>query len=502
MTAGSGDARRVGDELADGLIQLDPLAAAEWGFPVDTLPVLDPAWWQERRGIFAAALAALEHAAPSGDRDMLRERAEAEVMWIDSGEAYSELHTGMDSTLFRLRYVFDNLPAATEADRERAASVEAALPMTIDGYRRSLEYGRARGNVASRRQVVGTIDALRDWCASGVPAPDAFESVAVYLQDDYLPSSVDGDAVGAERFAVWSRRYSGVVIDHEDYDATLNELEQVLERLGPSRVSADASDLAVVAGEHQHLRWAEQQIDRAIVACHDAGILRETTWPPVVVRALDGGGQQAYYAAATRDGRNPATVWLAGGEGPHYVDYEKPVLFHESVPGHHVEATSQAGAAGLSRYQRLVYMPGHSEGWGLYAEHLADQAGLIDTPHAQAGALGSRALRLASLLIDVGVHTHRSPPAALFADAPPAWIPAVATALLQRVGLDEEVAAWWLTNMIGRPGHRASYAAGEQAWRDLVSRHGDVALAQVHNTALAAGPMGLHQLRSLDLHSL
>jgi uncharacterized protein (DUF885 family) len=177
------------------------------------------------------------------------------------------------------------------------------------------------------------------------------------------------------------------------------------------------------------------------------------------------------------------------------VEYEKAVLFHESIPGHHVEATVQSSAPHLSRFQRHVYIPGHSEGWGLYAEHLAEAMQLIDTPQAIAGCRGSHALRLASLLIDVGLHRGLAPPAFLRADIGASWTQAGAVALLERVGLTASVAEWWFTNMIGRPGHRASYAAGERVWRELASAGGD--LATPRSRPLSLGPMGLELLRRL-----
>jgi uncharacterized protein (DUF885 family) len=257
-------------------------------------------------------------------------------------------------------------------------------------------------------------------------------------------------------------------------------------------------DGLVLTSESEHVQWAEQELARAGAACAVAGVLPRREFPPLAVRTFDGGGQQAYYAAASSDGTSDATVWIAAGDGPHFVDYEKTVLFHESIPGHHVETTLQREATTLSRYQRLVYLPGHSEGWGLYAEHLAEDAGLIDTPNARAGRLGSRALRLASLLVDVGIHTGCRVPQELVRQLGPRWSFASAQELLESVGLERDVAVWWLTNMLGRPAHRASYAAGERAWTELVARHRPRPRADIHAEALGAGPMGLELLRSVE----
>jgi uncharacterized protein (DUF885 family) len=191
-------------------------------------------------------------------------------------------------------------------------------------------------------------------------------------------------------------------------------------------------------------------------------------------------------------------MWWPGGDGPHEVEYAKTVLFHESVPGHHVESSFQRRATGLNRFQRLVYIPGHSEGWGLYAERLAEEAGLIDTPHARLGCRGSQALRLASLLIDIGTHTGIRPPSHVAEHVGPQWSIDGATALAAAQGLTRETASWWVTNMLGRPAHRASYAAGERAWLRARARSATTAEAvgAFHARILSLGPLGLDQLNN------
>ena len=488
--AASLTARDIGDELAERLAELDPLWAAECGLSVATLPRLDPEWWAARRDLFADILRDLE-AGPAGrDADILRERAEAEVLWIDSGEAFSELQAALDGTLFRIRFLFDNLPADTADARDRARAVEAAVPSALAGFRQTLDLARSRGQVASRRQVLATIEAVDEWVADGAPAGAAFAEMADYLRREYLADAADRDAVGRERFDVWARRYTGAVIGETEFESVTADLDETFADLAAIQRDIDAAGPSLVlTTEAEHLAWAEAEVGRAGAACTAAGVLPERSWPSLAVRPFDGNGQQAYYAGAARDGSAGATVWVAAGDGPHYVDYERTVLFHESIPGHHVEATLQSEADQLSRYQQLLYLPAHSEGWGLYAERLAEDAGLIQTPHARSGRLGSRALRLASFLIDVGTHTQQ-------------WSGDRSAALLTRVGLEPHVADWWLTNMIGRPCHRAAYVLGEQVWTDLVRQNTEVPRSVFHDAALSAGPMSLASLRSLSAKEL
>jgi uncharacterized protein (DUF885 family) len=493
------DAASIGGELAADLIAIDPLLGADWGIPPSTLPSFDPDWLAAKRAVFARAAA---RAAAFSDLDarVIRERAETEVAWIDSGEAAAECQAALDSPLFRIRFALDDLPAEAPDDFERVASYLAAVPAALDGLRASL---RIASVLPARRQVLASAEALVEWSedalipSAAVRAPKrlqrdiarntaaaaaAFADMAGFLRSELSHRARASDAVGAERFALWSSRYAGAELGDADAAWAAEELAQVTAARAVLEPEVEASVATIITGEPAFLAWAQDEVARARSATR-----LHTSLPPIAVRLKGADSQQAYYSPATEDGAQPATVWLRGGDGPHYVDYVQTLLFHESIPGHHVEASLQRRAEELSRFRRLVYIPGHSEGWGLYAEGLAVELGLIVSPAARSGALGSRALRLASLIVDVGVHCAGE------------WTFERATALVAAQGLDDDTAQWWVGNMIGRPGHRASYAAGERVWRDA-RRIADASgedRDDFHARVLGLGPMGLDLFRSV-----
>ena len=514
--------RDVGDRLAANLEQLDPLTASEWGATSSDLPAFDPDWFEARAELSRSALAELTEAPDDIDADVIRERATTELDWIASGEAYCELQAALDSPLFRIRHCFDNMPTATTDDWRTIAERLERVPAALRGFTRTLDAFRHAGPRAAASQVEASAAAAASWADSGGGrsvfhelansrpessgtalgeslssaadgAAAAFDDMAAFLRGVYLPSAPEREAVGSERFAIWSRRYAGDVIGRDDYDFAAARLDETMRELEDLRTSAAVSGASpTITGEAEFIRWAEQQLEIARRRLPD---IVTVDVPPIAIRVQPDGA--TYYAPAAEDGSSPATVWVGGGDGPHHVEYDKTVLFHESIPGHHLESSAQRHATHLSRFQRTVYIPAHSEGWGLYAEGLAEEIGLIDTAHARLGCRGSQALRLVSLLVDVGLHTELRPPAGLRELVGETWTVPGATRAIASVGLDNDVASWWIVNMIGRPAHRASYAAGERAMLDArrAATSRNATLPTFHTELLAMGPMGLAQLR-------
>jgi uncharacterized protein (DUF885 family) len=234
--------------LAADLAELDPLTASEWGLVTDQLPEMDPDWWQVRRDLFAGVLRSL---GDDGDAPALAERASAEVAWIDAGEPFAEVRAAMDAPLHRIRFCFDEMPHATVDHWAAIARRMTSVPRAVDGYRRTLGRGGALGINAPRRQVEATADALQAWVAgssvfarlvstapvdlpaalgrdldaAAAAATESFASMARFLRNEYR--SADADAVGPERYELWSRRYAGTSINNSMVEQAQVELATV-----------------------------------------------------------------------------------------------------------------------------------------------------------------------------------------------------------------------------------------------------------------------------------
>lgn len=114
----------------------------------------------------------------------------------------------------------------------------------------------------------------------------------------------------------------------------------------------------------------------------------------------------AYYRPPAADGSRPGAYCLLTTDPGERYRYEYQALtFHESVPGHHLQlATAQK--LDIPRYRRHIdaELCAFNEGWGLYAERLADEIGLYSSGIARLGMLSFAALRACRLVVDTGMH--------------------------------------------------------------------------------------------------
>ena len=113
--------------------------------------------------------------------------------------------------------------------------------------------------------------------------------------------------------------------------------------------------------------------------------------------ALDGSRAGAYYINL----RDPANEWPK---------FTLPTLtYHEGTPGHHWQIAIQQEAGETPFIRRaLMFFSGYTEGWGLYAEQLADEMGMYQNdPFGRVGYLQSMTFRASRLVCDTGLHSKR-----------------------------------------------------------------------------------------------
>ncbi len=81
--------------------------------------------------------------------------------------------------------------------------------------------------------------------------------------------------------------------------------------------------------------------------------------------------------------------------------------FHETFPGHLLQAELQSRQGAIHPLNRALNYTAYSEGWGLYAEQLVDEAGYYEARSVErVGCLQASIWRAARLVVDTGLHWH------------------------------------------------------------------------------------------------
>jgi uncharacterized protein (DUF885 family) len=125
--------------------------------------------------------------------------------------------------------------------------------------------------------------------------------------------------------------------------------------------------------------------------------------PPTIEAGAPGG----YYQPATLDGSQPGAYYINLRDTAEWPRFKLPTLtYHEGLPGHHWQIAIQQEAGELPFFRTaLSFFGAFIEGWGLYAEQLADEMGMYaNDPWGRLGYLQSMTFRASRLVVDTGIH--------------------------------------------------------------------------------------------------
>jgi uncharacterized protein (DUF885 family) len=178
----------------------------------------------------------------------------------------------------------------------------------------------------------------------------------------------------------------------------LSGLDQVFGALRDSAGSmppADAIRAAAVAVRRAEARAAEFFPQPLPPPC------AVTPMPEVVAVS----GAAPHYTPPRLDGGRPGTFWFNTERPTAGTGWDiEVVAFHEAVPGHHLQLSRLQLLTDLPALQRQRSLPVFSEGWGLYAEQLAEEAGLYADDRGLLGSVSTSLMRAARLVVDTGLH--------------------------------------------------------------------------------------------------
>jgi uncharacterized protein (DUF885 family) len=125
-----------------------------------------------------------------------------------------------------------------------------------------------------------------------------------------------------------------------------------------------------------------------------------------VPEAEEAGMAAAYYMPGAIDGSRQGTYYFNTSKPTERHRYAaEDIAFHEAVPGHHFQLTIAMESTDLAPARRVLYDTACAEGWGLYAERLADEMGLYSDDVARMGLFAADSWRASRLVVDTGLHS-------------------------------------------------------------------------------------------------
>jgi uncharacterized protein (DUF885 family) len=258
------------------------------------------------------------------------------------------------------------------------------------------------------------------------------------------------------------------------------------------RAHLDADPANQPASKDALVERASEDIERALaVAPRYFGVLPKA---PCDVRPVEEYKEKdapfAYYYPPSPDGSRPGIYYANGYDLPsRKFTRLATTTYHEAAPGHHFQISLEMENDWLITFRRLgARMVGgaYVEGWGLYAERLADEMGLFRDEAERFGMLDAQAWRAARLVVDTGLHALR-------------WPRQRSIDVLRQAGLSETDAVIETDRYICWPGQALTYKIGQREIArlraELTARDGSAFdLRAFHDAVLGHGSLPLATL--------
>jgi uncharacterized protein (DUF885 family) len=449
----------LADRFVDETVAYDPTLAYESGLPTtahdrfaDRTPAGLAAFERAERRDLAALRQIDVSALPAKSRSIyanLREKLESDLqLRVCRTELWNVNH--FNGWQAAMADVAAAQPVDTAELREQALRRWTGFPGFIAVEIANLEHGLALGYSAPKsvvRRVIGQVDTLTRTAPEASPffspaarAADpafkadwqrllvqrinpALERYRDFLKLNYLPRARDGVAIsdlpnGPACYRAFLRA-----------ETTLDRPPKAVFDLGRRIVAGNASDVAhmgkrlfgttdlqailLAAKSAQGERFGSKEelltfsrafLNRARAQTADSLIPRLPTQDVVVEpeRDFEEAAGVSSHLDIQPDATKPAKYRIQlGNWAEQSLAEAEIVVAHESLPGHHLQIALARELNSSSRLSKLISLPAYQEGWARYAEGLAEEVHMYDTPDA---AILRRVWPARGMVVDPGLH--------------------------------------------------------------------------------------------------
>ena len=539
---------QLADEFFSLMLEADPFAATVLGFHQFDTQIPDvteegQARLRERFASMRDRAAALADAGLDGEDEVSRAMLETmAAQTVDNIDARGVEFAATPFWFGAQAQILTWMPKAELADPEQAAAyLERCrkLPAFLEASADRLRDGVRHGLVPVAAGVHGSVEQIAEYLA--LPLSDdlvvaplragahgaalleegervvadlvrpAMARFAEVLRDEIAPHARSDDEPGLCWLPDGRRRYEALMREHTSTAHTAAELHQIgLEQI--ARLDQEYRELgARVLGtddlreiyrrlrEDEELRYTEaadvvrdatQAIDRAAAALPEwFGRLPEAVCEVRAIPEMEAKGSAiAYYTPPPETG-GPGVYWINTSNSASIFEAEA-VAFHEALPGHHLQLAMTVELRSLPDFRRYGGVTAYAEGWGLYAERLADEMGLYSSDLMRIGMLSLDSLRAGRLVVDTGLHAM-------------GWSRGRAIQfMVENSPLDEQVVTNEVERYISYPGQALAYMVGRleilrlrQEARDALGDAFDI--RAFHDLVLGSGAVPMRVLEAM-----
>ncbi len=540
------DVDRLADDFFERILELNPVRATVLGDDRfdDRLPDPGPGGRADGRRLAADMIAAADAIPDDGlgvedriTRDVIRVIGEIAIIEDDQRIDVLQVVDQMGGPQTLLPQLCQFQAADTPERLERFVARLRAYPAFMAANVELLREGLERGLTAPRIVADRTIAQLERMLATPLDAAvvpslvkvareadrelirevvrdEVYPADAAFLdalRGPYHDATRDGQGLwsapnGDTLYGTQVLRWTTLELDpSEVHRSGLAELEEIeSERREISRRAGFGDDTAayraslasepanVPSSREALIARAEEDIERAAAAAPAAfGRLPRAGCRVIPVEEYkERDAPFAYYYPPSEDTTRPGTYYVNTFDLPSRV-YSRlaSTTYHEAVPGHHFQIALENENTDLNRFRRYAARGAggaYVEGWGLYAERLADELGLYRDEAERFGMLDAQAWRAGRLVVDTGLHALR-------------WTRQQSIDLLLSAGLTETDAVIETDRYICWPGQALTYKVGQREIirlrREISERDGSsFDLREFHDQLLGHGSLPLSTL--------
>ncbi len=319
-----------------------------------------------------------------------------------------------DFLIDRCLDILNGLAKATPENNVYVKSLErriAALP-DIDAQLRDGYLARARGivkadiNPAHQRLIAALQNArlksVHTASVNRLPNGAAYYAAALKLHTTTDMSPADIHALGLAQVDKITLEMDGILRGLNLTSGTVGQRMAALSHdprfISPNTPQGKAKIIATLNDQTKRMQ--------AMLPRYFGRLPKATVLIKAVPTYSEASQPAGYYMPPPVDGSRPGAYYINLRDTSEWPSFALPTLtYHEAIPGHHLQNALTLERQDLPLLRRWLWFAAYGEGWGLYAEELANEMGVYaNDPYGRLGYLQSQLFRAARLVVDTGMH--------------------------------------------------------------------------------------------------